>query len=127
MGQTFTKADRVRRRADYLQAQTRGRRLHTPHFVILLRDRQDGAPARLGLVTSRKVGNSVQRHRLRRQLRETFRTHREAFPAGKDVVVVVRSDTGGLALATIRDEILGAFARRRARPPDGVQPGGRAP
>ncbi len=118
-GLTFPKTDRLRRRYEYLVAQKSGRRVHTTHFVLILRDRADGGGPRLGVTASRKSGNSVERHRVRRVLREVFRLNREAFPAGHDVIALVRENTGSLDYATVRDEILGALTRprNRARPP----------
>jgi ribonuclease P protein component len=43
---------------------------------------------RLGLSIGRRVGNAVQRVKIKRLLREAFRLGRDAWPAGYDVVVV---------------------------------------
>jgi ribonuclease P protein component len=45
---------------------------------------------RLGLSVSRKVGNAVKRNRIRRRLREAMRLMQHDFPAGYDLVIVVR-------------------------------------
>ena len=45
---------------------------------------------RLGLVVSARVGGSVQRNRLKRLIREHFRTNRHMYPNG-DVVIIARS------------------------------------
>lgn len=45
---------------------------------------------RLGISVSKKVGNSVVRHRLARLIREVFRLHGDKFNSGLDIVVVVR-------------------------------------
>jgi ribonuclease P protein component len=123
LGFAFPKTDRVTRREDFLTAQKRGRRVHASHFVIVLLDRGDGAPARLGLVTSRKVANAVGRNRVRRVLREVFRTSREHFPSQHDVVVIAREGAAALATGAIREEILAALARRKGS----GQPSARAP
>ena len=45
---------------------------------------------RLGISVSKKVGNSVVRHRLTRLIREAYRLHEEMFNSGLDIVVVVK-------------------------------------
>ena len=45
---------------------------------------------RLGISVSKKVGNSVKRHRLTRLVREAFREHQDDFLNGYDIVVVLR-------------------------------------
>lgn len=45
---------------------------------------------RLGVSVSKKVGNSIVRHRLARLVREAFRLNTNHIPDGIDVVVVVR-------------------------------------
>ncbi|MCR5623858.1 MAG: ribonuclease P protein component [Lachnospiraceae bacterium] len=46
---------------------------------------------RLGISVSKKVGNSVVRHRLARLVRESMRLHQDEFNSGLDIVVVVRA------------------------------------
>ncbi|MCR4908438.1 MAG: ribonuclease P protein component [Lachnospiraceae bacterium] len=46
---------------------------------------------RLGISVSKKVGNSVVRHRLARLVRETMRLRGEMFNRGLDIVVVIRA------------------------------------
>lgn len=43
---------------------------------------------RLGISVSKKVGNSVARHRLTRLIRESYRLHEDEFNSGLDIVVV---------------------------------------
>jgi ribonuclease P protein component len=123
-GLKHPKTDRVRRRFEYLGAQKTGRRVHATHFVLILADRGDGGGPRLGITASRKSGNSVLRHRVRRLLREVFRLNREVFPPGHDVVVLLRENMPALDYATVRDEVLGALTRprNRGRPPS-AKPG----
>ena len=46
---------------------------------------------RLGISVSKRVGNSVVRHRLMRLIREAYRLHEEKFNSGLDIVVVART------------------------------------
>ena len=46
---------------------------------------------RIGISVSKKVGNSVVRHRVTRLIRESYRLHESVFNSGLDIVVVARS------------------------------------
>ena len=45
---------------------------------------------RIGLSVGRRVGNAVARQRIKRRIREAFRRHRDDWPRGYDLLVVVR-------------------------------------
>lgn len=46
---------------------------------------------RLGLSVSKKVGNSVVRHRVTRLLRESYRLQEEHFRRGYDIIIIARA------------------------------------
>ena len=50
---------------------------------------------RLGISVSKKVGNSVVRHRITRLIREAYRLHQNELITGKDIVVVARVNSNG--------------------------------
>ena len=50
---------------------------------------------RIGISVSKKVGNSVQRHRITRLIREIYRLNRENFKTGYDIIVVARQAAKG--------------------------------
>ena len=64
----------------------------------------DEKPARIGFVTSKKVGGAVVRNRVRRRLREIVRLARAAFPLGVWIVVVAKPRSAKATLASLRDE-----------------------
>ena len=45
---------------------------------------------RLGIQVSKKVGNSVVRHRLTRLIREAYRLNSNMFNSGLDIVIIAR-------------------------------------
>lgn len=45
---------------------------------------------RIGISVSKKVGNSVVRHRITRLIRESYRLNEEKFVEGIDIVIVAR-------------------------------------
>ena len=65
---------------------------------------------RLGLTVSRRVGNAVKRHRLKRLLREAFRLNQQGWPGAYDLVVVVHPHEA-LKLAAYTDHLTTAVAQ----------------
>jgi ribonuclease P protein component len=114
----FGRERRVRRRSEFLRIQSRGERVSTPHFVMLVAARPPAkdcpapreARPRLGVVVTKKVGNAVVRARVKRLCRECFRLWPDLLPPGIDLVVIARQGAGELVLADVRAEW------RRARP-----------
>lgn len=72
----------------------RGQKLNTPFFSAFIL-RTEGDWQRLGLTTTRKIGNAVLRNRCRRRLREIFRSRDRSILAGVgfDLVLNVRTST----------------------------------
>jgi ribonuclease P protein component len=50
----------------------------------------DQKEIRIGISVSKKVGNSIVRHRLTRLIREAYRLHKEEIISGYDIVVIAR-------------------------------------
>jgi ribonuclease P protein component len=91
---TIKKPGRLKTRPDFLAVQ-KGKRLRGLFFLLETLDRgePDQAP-RIGFTVTKKQGNSVERNRMRRRLREVVR-HMAGVPfkPGHDYVVVARRDT----------------------------------
>ena len=61
---------------------------------------------RLGISASKKVGNSVVRHRFARLVRESYRLHENIFNSGLDIVVVARKSASTVGFAEIENALL---------------------
>lgn len=71
-----------------------GRSYANKYLVMYIVD-NDLESNRLGISVSKKVGNSVVRHRITRLIREAYRLHQNEFLTGKDIVVVARVNSKG--------------------------------
>lgn len=95
---------RVRKRGEFRRIQSEGRKVHTKHFIVLVHPSlHEGSDTRLGITITKKVGNAVQRNRVKRVLREVFRRNRELFPPASDLVVIAKRGAPALGY----DEVLG--------------------
>lgn len=63
-------------------------------LVVYLR-KNDSDTNRLGISVSKKVGNSVVRHRITRLIRESYRLNEAKLLQGYDIVVVARANAKG--------------------------------
>lgn len=94
---------------------------HRSLLLLAITSEQSDAPARLGLVVAKKHARlAVQRNRLKRLLRESFR-HHKAELAGLDIVALVKPGLWQQDNPSIRAVIEEQWARllkqkRRAQP-----------
>ena len=61
---------------------------------------------RLGISVSKKVGNSVVRHRITRLVRESYRLHENIFNSGLDIVIVARAGAASVGYYEIESALL---------------------
>jgi ribonuclease P protein component len=95
MRNQHTAENRLTKQAHYDAVRKGGFRKRCPSFVfqaLVLNDPQVPQRRRLGVIASRKTGNSVKRSRAKRIFREIFRQNKEALPVSCDVVIVVFSN-----------------------------------
>ena len=106
--------EQLRRRADFLAAAT-GAKAHATGFVLQSRDRGDQAPPRVGYTVSKKVGNAVERNRVRRRLREIVRLSAASrLRAGHDYVLIGRRAALNLPFARMTEDFEGALRKVHA-------------
>ncbi len=84
-----------------------------PGFVLLIRDRADGNPAkRVGFTVTKKIGNAVVRNRMKRRFRELARDVVATQGAsGSDHILIGRA--GGIErdFGTLRADLVKAVGK----------------
>ena len=105
--------ERLRQRADFLAAAS-GVKVPTAAFVLQARPRGDGGAVRVGFTVSRKVGNAVERNRVRRRLKEIVRlSAATGLPPDHDYVLVGRRAALALSFEQITQDFKRALQRLR--------------
>jgi ribonuclease P protein component len=108
-GQRFTRAEHVRRRADFERAYSSGSRIQTRYMTVFVVP-NGGRVARLGVAATRKLGPATVRNRAKRLAREVFRRHKPAESV--DVVVVPRREMLDALFNSLEADYRGALASR---------------
>jgi ribonuclease P protein component len=95
------RTQRLRHAAEFKRLYAQGRRLAADAFTAVVQPNGVGMP-RLGLsVAARILRLAVQRNRIRRIIRESFRQHQQSLPA-LDIVVGLRSSPRDVDNAQLR-------------------------
>lgn len=74
-------------------------------FVMYVLENQENGN-RIGISVSKKVGNSVVRHRVKRLVRENYRLHEKVFNSGLDIVIVARKSAAEATYSEVESAIL---------------------
>lgn len=75
-------------------------------YLIMYMKRNNFNYNRIGISVSKKVGNSVVRHRITRLIRESYRLSEDSIISGLDIIVVARSGAKGREYSEIESALL---------------------
>lgn len=85
----YPRSESLKKNRDF-QAVYREGKSYANRYLVLYMKENGLDRNRLGISVSKKVGNSVVRHRITRLVRESYRLHEDMFNSGLDMVVVAR-------------------------------------
>jgi ribonuclease P protein component len=86
----FPRASRLSRTAEFKLVKQAGKSWTGRHLVLGVLAQPEATRARVGIVTTRKVGMAVVRNRIRRRIREVFRLHQFDLISGVWLVTIAR-------------------------------------
>lgn len=82
-------SESLKKTKDFQNVYNKGKSFANSYLVMYVLD--NGLDKnKIGISVSKKVGNSVVRHRLTRLIRESYRLSEEHFQSGYDIIVIAR-------------------------------------
>lgn len=95
----------IKKNSDFQIVYKKGTSYANRLLVMYVYPRDEGE-TRIGISVSKKVGNSVVRHRLTRLIRESYRLNEDKFGRGYDIVVIARPQAKGCSFREIESALL---------------------
>ena len=95
----------MKKNSDYLTVYRQGKSYANKYLVMYVL-KNDLGENRFGITVSKKVGNSVVRHRVTRLIRESIRLQENEFLMGYDIVVIARNTAKGKKYWDIESALL---------------------
>lgn len=98
-------SDSLKKNKDFQNVYNHGKSYANKYLVMYVLE-NDLSANRIGISVSKKVGNSVVRHRLTRLIRESYRLHEEMFNSGLDIVVIARATAKSILYTDMESALL---------------------
>lgn len=92
---SFTKANRLLKRPDFMRLSTTGFKIHNRHVTAIYSPGLSDQ-TRLGVTVSRKVGHAAIRNKVKRLSREYFRLNRHTIKGVWDINIIAKKSAAGL-------------------------------
>jgi len=108
---SFGRHQRLKQARDFSRTRQEGRRLSSGCLIANWRVLPATGQTRLGVITTKKLGNAVVRARARRLLREVFRTHQFHLAQPVDLVLVAQSGIRNREFSEVEHDFLNALRR----------------
>jgi ribonuclease P protein component len=107
---SFPKTERLLKRACFTRLSSFGKKVQTRYFIALI------SPGitdknRIGLTVSKRVGKAVERNRIKRVIREFYRSRRSTLAGPRDINIIARKQVSDLANGRIFVELDNLFKK----------------
>lgn len=104
---------RIQRNGDFSRIKREGQRVVQGCLILNWRLLPEAIGSRVGVITSKRIGNAVARNRARRLLREAFRQHQTQLVLPVDLVLIARNSIVGRPFAAVEKDYLEALRKAR--------------
>ena len=86
----FPRSTRLNRASEFNLVKASGKSWHGKHLVLATLTRDTDTPSRIGILATRRLGNAVNRNKVRRKIREIFRLNQHRIRKGFWLVTIAR-------------------------------------
>ncbi|WP_026651417.1 ribonuclease P protein component [Butyrivibrio proteoclasticus] len=105
-------SESMKKTSDFQNVYKNGKSYANKYVVLYVWENQSSFN-KLGISCSKKIGNSVVRHRFARLVRETYRLHENVFNSGLNIVIVARACARDASYFDIEDSIMRLAGKAR--------------
>lgn len=107
---TFSKSDRILKRYEYVRLSGSANRAHNRYFVAVY-DAGAADRTRLGITVTKKVGGAAARNKIKRRVREYFRTNRDSIAQRLDINIIAKKDAVALSARSFLSSLQSIFSK----------------
>ena len=101
---------RLLKRAQFLTLSKQGTRVYTDCFIAIVL-KETAQNNRIGITVSKKVGNAVERNRIKRIIREYFRHNKQNISGPEDINIIGRKGLTSLSNKQIIKKLDNLFSK----------------
>ena len=98
-------SESLKKNMDFQNVYKNGKSYANKYLVMYVLENQSNKN-RIGISVSKKVGNSVIRHRITRLIRESYRLQEDVFNSSLDIVVIARGSAKEVGYKDIESALL---------------------
>lgn len=109
MDETLSPRERIRKKKDFLLIYKDGKRRRGKAFNLIYLS-NNLSFSRLAIVVSRKVGNSVERNKIKRNMRDLFRRNKDSLKVHVDMIIIPNKEILDFSRSDLQKEYLTAVA-----------------
>jgi len=107
MIESYGPLERIRKKKDFADLYKRGNCARGKYFNLIFLPNNLGH-SRMAVVASKKIGNAVQRSKVRRRARALFRRNKDLLTYPTDILLIAKKDIQAATWRDIRERYLSA-------------------
>ncbi|MFQ6037461.1 MAG: ribonuclease P protein component [Candidatus Aminicenantales bacterium] len=109
MDEGFRPRERIKQKKDFNRLYKKGKRFRGRYFILVYQPNASGH-SRIAVVASRKLGNAVERNRIKRWFRDLYRRNKDLLSTSLDLVIIPQRDIHSVSWDTLRQEFRKALS-----------------